>query len=284
MNKKFLIVNDIPGAGKVAGNINMPILSAAGFETAILPTLILTTETGTYDPDKVLFHRLGEDFQKMLDTWVELDINFQHFLTGYFAHEDQVSSFRDYFVKVKESNPDAKLFVDPIMADGGDFYPGFNQNIAQAFENLIAHADFILPNTTEACLLTGLPYKVDLNRDELEEMCDIFLKWGCKYACISGIRFPDTYPEQIGFYIKGQDLPGQWIYHKYYEQTFQGTGDVVFSSIVGLYAQGYSIVDAIEMTGPFIEDVFEKTIALKRDNRFGLYFEDSLGYFLKKGD
>lgn len=284
MNKKFLIVNDIPGAGKVAGNINIPILSAAGFETAILPTLILTTETGTYDPEKVLFHRLGEDFQKMLDIWVELDINFQHFLTGYFAHEDQVSSFRDYFVEVKKSNPEAMLFVDPIMADNGDFYPGFNQNIAQAFENLIAHAEFILPNITEACLLTGHPYKEDLSRDELETMCDTFLEWGCKYACISGIRFHDTHPDKIGFYVKGHDLPGQWIYHKYFPETFQGTGDVVFSSIAGFYAQGYSIVDAIEMTGPFIEEVIKKTVALERENRFGLYFEGSLWYFIEKGD
>lgn len=280
MYNKFLVVNDIPGAGKVAGNINFPILSAAGFETAILPTLILTTETGTYD--QVLFHRLGDDFRIMLDTWNDLDIHFDNFLTGYFASEEQVKIFTHYYQEVKENNPQAILMVDPIMADEGEFYPGFNQNIAQEFSRLIAHADFILPNLTEACLLTDTPYKEHFSNEELEGMCDIFLSWGCKYACISGIRFPESYPDEIGFYLKGKELAGQWIYHKYYEKQFFGTGDVVFSSIAAFYAKNYSIVEAIEMTGSIIEEVIESTIAMNRDRRFGLYFEGSLKQFMKE--
>ena len=63
MSKRVLVVNDIPGAGKVAANINIPILSAGGMEVSVLPTMFVSTQTGE-SYSNIIRHEMNEDFRR----------------------------------------------------------------------------------------------------------------------------------------------------------------------------------------------------------------------------
>lgn len=280
----ILVVNDIPGAGKVAANVNIPILTAAQLEVALLPTVLLSTQTGGFYED-IVRHEVNDDFRKMLEHWQINDIHFNTHLTGYFSNANQIIDYTNYFISEKTKNPATLLIMDPIMADNGIFYDGFDQSIAKKLAHLISQADIILPNITEACLLTGYPYKENLSIKELNELSDLLLEIGVKNSIITGVRFPKREADKIGFFIKGENIKGQWISHNYYSQFYFGTGDIAVSAIVAWFTKGYSLIEAVEKTGPIIEEVIETSNRLNRDIRRGLYFEASLHHFMNyEGD
>lgn len=277
MVKKVLVVNDIPGAGKVAANVNMPILSAGGLEVSILPTMLISTQTGESYTELVR-HELATDFKAFLDVWEKNDIHFDIIMTGYFSTVEQVEQFEQYYAKEKQLNPNLMLVMDPIMADHGIFYPGFDDQIAKRFAGLMQHADIVLPNITEACFITNTPYSETLSLDQLRDIGQKLLASGVKYSVITGVRLTED-QEKIGFLIQGADQTDQLVLHKYYPQHFFGTGDIVVSAATVWYSRGESIEATLEKIGEFIELVLEHTIQLDRELRWGINFEPFLYKF-----
>ena len=55
--------------------------------------------------------------------------------------------------------PGGISIVDPAMADHGKLYSGFDEAYAEQMKALCHRADIILPNITEAAMLSGLPYR-----------------------------------------------------------------------------------------------------------------------------
>lgn len=277
MVKKVLVVNDIPGAGKVAANVNMPILSAGGLEVSILPTMLISTQTGESYTELVR-HELATDFKEFLDVWEKNDIHFDIIMTGYFSTVEQVEQFEQYYAKEKQLNPNLMLVMDPIMADHGIFYPGFDDQIAKRFAGLMQHADIVLPNITEACFITNTPYSETLSLDQLRDIGQKLLASGVKYSVITGVRLTED-QEKIGFLIQGADQTDQLVLHKYYPQHFFGTGDIVVSAATVWYSRGESIEATLEKIGEVIELVLEHTIQLNRELRWGINFEPFLYKF-----
>ena len=58
----------------------------------------------------------------------------------------------------KEREKGTKIFMDPIMGDEGHLYNGLNSKTVESMRKLISNADYMVPNYTEACLLTNTPY------------------------------------------------------------------------------------------------------------------------------
>lgn len=281
MSKRVLVVNDIPGAGKVAANVNIPILSAGGLEVSILPTMFVSTQTGE-SYSELVRHEMNENFKATLDVWVKNDIHFDVFMTGYFSTIEQIEIFTEYFRKEKQLNPAVTLLMDPIMADHGKYYPGFDSHIAEKFSTLMKVADVIFPNITEACLITKTPYSEIMTVEELDQMSEKLIDMGVNYSVITGVRFPEEKPNEIGFYAKGPDNYQEVILHKYYHQHFFGTGDIVISSATVWYSQGNTMSEILTKSGQIIEEALDKTIALNRDIKWGIYFEPTLHHFFPK--
>ncbi|XJS11476.1 bifunctional hydroxymethylpyrimidine kinase/phosphomethylpyrimidine kinase [Aerococcaceae bacterium WGS1372] len=188
MVKRVLVVNDIPGAGKVAANVNIPILSAGRLEVSILPTMVISTQTGE-SYTEIVRHEFGTNFKAFMDIWEKNDIHFDVVMTGYFSTVEQVEEFRQYYTREKQLNPDMILIMDPIMADHGKFYPGFDNQIAQKFAGLMQLADIIFPNITEACFITDTPYSENFTVDELSNIGEKLIEFGVKYSVITRSTF-----------------------------------------------------------------------------------------------
>lgn len=279
-NEKILIVNDIAGAGKVAGNVVFPILSAAALEPAILPTLLLSTNIDAEGEVSIL--STNEIYTDFLNHWDELGFKFTAYATGFFAEIDQITHFKDYYVKKKEADASIKLFVDPTMGDHGTIYPGFNPEVPSRLGELVKKADLVLPNITEACLLTGHPYKEEMELEELKELAQKMNKLGAKNTVISGIKEKQADgTEKIGFFYYDEQGKSGKVLHKYFDGHFFGTGDLVFSLILSFFMKGLSIEESIVHASKLTEIVLQDTVDLNREEIYGLYFEPMLAHFMK---
>src|SRR5699024_7564759 len=151
------VINDLPGVAKVAGMSNLPILEAAQFEVALLPTLILSTHTLGYPG--LVKHYLNEAFDDILDHWYDLKVQFKGCLTGYFADSQQITSIIN---DLEDNNYPMVVSIDQNMAEFGKLYDGYSEDFPEKFQKLVKYADIIVPNLTEACLITHYPYSEDL--------------------------------------------------------------------------------------------------------------------------
>lgn len=256
MNQRVLVVNDLPGIGKVAGNINLPILAAAQVEASLLPTLLLSSYASSQG--QVVRHYLKDDYQAMLAHWNEMDVSFALYLTGYFADSKQIHILQEEYAQRKLKNPKTLLIVDPIMGDLGKFYKGFDQEVADQMVKFIRLADVVMPNITEACLMTGYPYRNNLSLSEIKEIAAQLLKTGVQHVVITGAHAEEG--DGIGFYLLSADGQSDLILHQHYDRSFYGTGDLAGSLVSGYLLAGLSVHESLIRTSRLMEKVLETTI------------------------
>ena len=66
--------------------------------------------------------------------------------------------------------PEGVSIVDPAMADHGKLYRGFDDAYAAAMKELCVRADLMLPNITEAAMMTGMPFLEEYGPDYIQEL------------------------------------------------------------------------------------------------------------------
>lgn len=275
MSNQVLVINDLPGVAKVAGMSNLPILEAAQFEVALLPTLILSTHTLGYPG--LVKHYLNESFDEILNHWFELNIQFRGCLTGYFADSNQITTTIDYLEKLDYAMP---VIIDPIMADFGELYAGFSEDFPEKFRKLVKYADIIVPNLTEACLITGYPYSEDLGPEDYPKIAEQLCELGAKNIVLTGINEdPNKANEEIGYYIYSKEEDPVYHMHPKEETWFKGVGDISVSLIAAYYFLGDSVQEAVVKSASYIEKALQHSLTVNRDPKLGIYFEPILPEF-----
>ena len=87
------------------------------------------------------------------------------------------------------------IFVDPAMADHGKLYSGFGPDFPAAMARVVARADVAKPNLTEACLLTGTPYREDMDEPMTRELLQKVAALGAGKVVLTGVSFT---PDRLG--------------------------------------------------------------------------------------
>ena len=157
---KLLTIQDISCVGQCSLTVALPILSACGLETGVLPSAVLSTHTAGFTG--YTFRDLTDDMPAIKDHWVKEDIRFSAIYTGYLGSTKQVAIVADIMDTTGDEN--CVKVVDPAMADNGKLYPGFDEPYVEAMKGLCAKADFVVPNITESCFLTGIEYKTSYDK------------------------------------------------------------------------------------------------------------------------
>ena len=155
MYKKILTIQDISCVGQCSLTVALPILSACGLETCVLPSAVLSTHTAGFTG--FTFRDLTDDMPAIRQHWMQEGIRFDAIYTGYLGSTKQISYVADIFDTTADEN--CIKVVDPAMADNGKLYPGFHAAFVEAMKKLCGKADILLPNITEACFLTDTPYQ-----------------------------------------------------------------------------------------------------------------------------
>ena len=183
--KRILTIQDISCVGQCSMTVALPILSACGHETCILPTAVLSTHTGGFG--KPVVSHLDTVLLDIWRHWKENDITFDAILVGYLGSVPAIETVMEIADALLA--PGGMLIVDPAMADHGKYYSGFDESYAQAMKVLCRKADIIIPNITEAAMLSGKEYRTVLDENYVNELVRCYdrcwLWFGAdRYCCV----------------------------------------------------------------------------------------------------
>lgn len=262
--KRILTIQDISCVGQCSMTVALPILSACGHETCILPTALLSTHTGGFGKPAVV--HMDESLPDMVRHWKENDITFDAVLVGYLGSAAAV--------KVAETVMDTMLspggisIVDPAMADHGRLYSGFDEQYARTMGDLCRRADIIVPNITEAAMLSGIPY-----RDSIDDSYVSRLMEGLENRCVllTGVGYGEG---ETGILIR--DGAQQHHYrHRRIGKSYHGTGDMFAAAFTGALMCGKSRLDAAKIAAEFVCLCIENT-EKNPAHWYGVKFETAL--------
>ena len=271
MYQRILTVQDISCMGQCSLTVALPILSACGLESCIIPSAVLSNHTAF---ESFTFKDLSGEILNICRKWQELGIKFSALYTGYLGKAEQVP----YIKELKETCllPDAPLIVDPAMADHGRLYTGFDAAYVEAMGALCQSADIILPNLTEACFLAKKEYREDFAKEEIEELVR---KLGEKFQCKVVLTGATTDPDHSGVAVlDGEEL--KFYLHQRHANSCHGTGDVYASVFTGALMKGMSLYEAACLAADFTADCIGYT-AEDPDHWYGVKFEPLLGNLIE---
>ena len=270
--KKVLLINDISCIGRCSLTVLHPFLSCAGFETIMLPTSLLSNHTAY---PSFSFLDLTDEMDIILEKWKSLNVKFDAIISGYLGSEKQINIVK----KAKELflKEDGLFIVDPVMADNGHLYKGFNNDFPNKMKELVSIADIITPNITEASLLTNIDYKINFSEEEVNIIKNKLIEIGAKNIIITGI----TSKNKIGISYGNEDNTS-FYYHKMIKGPIHGTGDVYLGAFTGAYLNNKTFEEANLIAAKYTY----KSILLSRkicsDKNGGLPFEVNMKQYLNK--
>ena len=266
MYRRILTVQDISCLGQCSMTVALPILSACGHETCVLPTAVLSTHTGGFG--SVHYRDLTGEILPILTHWRREKIHFDAIYAGYLGSAKQVSMVQELFDTMVGS--DGVRVLDPAMADGGKLYQGFDGQYVEAMKTLCAHADVLIPNMTEACLLTGTPYQ-QCNDPEFARELLVKLAALCSCVVLTGVG--DT-PDKTGVALL-QNGEISYYSHEKLPKNYHGTGDIFAAAFVGAWQQDNSLEEAVKIAADFTALCIRKTWK-NPAHWYGVKFEEVL--------
>ena len=261
---KLLTIQDISCVGQCSLTVALPILSACGIETAILPSAVLSTHTAGFSG--FTCRDLTDDMPGIAAHWKKENISFDAIYTGYLGSTKQIDFVKDIFHNLLKSG--APTFVDPAMADNGKLYPAFDNDYVKAMVSLVAEADYILPNITEACFLTGVEYKESFDQAYIETLLKRLTSIGAKTVILTGVGYTEGRTGVV-VYENGQY---RYYEHKRISKGCHGTGDVYASAFVGARICGKSTYDAAKIAADYTVACIENTQG-DANHWYGVNFE-----------
>ena len=185
--KRIVTIQDISCVGKCSLTVALPIISAMGIETAVIPTAVLSTHTAFKN---FTYRDLTGDLPKIAKHWKQEKFNFDGIYTGYLGSIEQIDILKEFFKQFK--TPDNFIFIDPVMADNGKLYAGFDAKFVKEMKKLCKMADIIVPNLTEASYMLEKEYKEIYSEQEIKDILIELSNLGPKYVVLTGVSFKDN--------------------------------------------------------------------------------------------
>lgn len=272
--KRVLTIQDISCVGQCSLTVALPILSACGHETAILPSAVLSTHTAGFKG--FTFRDLTEDIEPIRAHWVKEGITFDAVTTGYLGSREQIALVSKILETCRK--PGAPAIVDPAMADNGKLYPAFDAAYVAAMKTLVAKADIVLPNISEAAFLTDKPYREKYDESYVQELVTALHALGAKTVVLTGVGYRE---EKTGVVVSVYGVPMYYYEHKKIAEGCHGTGDVYAAAFAGAYLAGIEINEAAKIAADFTLKAIETTKPDK-SHWYGVKFEPLLGELAKK--
>lgn len=250
--------------GQCSMTVALPILSACGHETCILPTALLSTHTGGFGKPAVT--HLDDVLGNIWRHWQQNGIMFDAILVGYLGSVAAVETASRILSEMLA--PGGISIVDPAMADHGKLYSGFDEEYARAMGSLCRKADVIIPNITEAAMLSGQKYQETLCEEYVSDLLA-----GLTHPCVilTGVGYREG---ETGVMIR-EGKSQQYYAHPRIGKSYHGTGDIFAACFTGALMQENSLYDAVKIAADFTCKCIENT-AENPAHWYGVKFETAL--------
>lgn len=274
--KRVLTMQDISCMGQCSITVALPIISACGMETVILPSAILSNHTGGFKA--ITARDLTEDMKKIIDCFVIDGTKFDCFYSGYIGNAKQIDYVEEIVDKLLKK--DSIKIIDPAMADHGRLYKGFDMAFVKEMKRMCSYADILLPNLTEAALLSGIEYKYQ-NIDEtyIKNLLIGLKNLGAKKIVLKGVSYDVEKTGVAVFDCATEEL--SYYFTRKCEKNSHGTGDCFASSFTGAILRGFDILEAAKIAADFVVECLENTI-YDEEHWYGVKFEKAIPSLIKR--
>lgn len=278
------VVQDMSGFGRVSLTEALPIMSAMGIEVCPLPTAVLSTHTYEFKDYTML--DLTDEMEKIIAHWQSIGLEFDAVYSGYISSKRQLSIISAFMEEQKKKG--ALIVVDPVLGDNAlldvkTVYSARMTELIDGMRLLVAAANVITPNLTEACLLTDREYTGEPMEDgEIFSLLTELADMGCDAVTVTSIMDAEDSMCVAVFDKNSGDFSK--IDCGYVPRPFHGTGDIYTSVLAGSLLNGMDVTAAARTAVDFVAEAIRETI--KYPNvpiRHGVMFERVLrrGYFAR---
>ena len=267
--KRVLTIQDLSCFGKCSLTIALPVLSALGNETVILPTAVLSTHT--------MFRNftckdLSDQIEPITAHWAQEGFAFDAIYTGYLGTPGQIDQMKELFRQFR--GKETFVFVDPVMADNGKLYPAFDMAYVKKNTELCAEADIIVPNITEAAFMTGMEYREEYDEAYIKTMLKKLNEFGARITVLTGVSLEEGKTGVMGY---DREADEYYVYqNRRIDAVFHGTGDLFSSTCVGELLKGKSWKDAMRVAADYTAHTIEVTMQNPEKPWYGVDFEATI--------
>lgn len=265
--KKILTIQDISCVGQCSLTVALPILSACGLETCILPSAVLSTHTGGFSG--FTFRDLTDDMPAIQAHWQKENIRFKAIYTGYLGSIKQIGYVQNILNTMGDDG--CVRIVDPAMADNGRLYSIFDMDYVEAMKPLCGTADILIPNITEAAFLTSSEYRESYDEAYITELCEKLCALGTKTVVMTGVSYREG---KTGVAVYTDGKMSHYEHDKIGKGT-HGTGDIYASAFTGALMNGKDIYEAAKIAADYTVKCIINTQD-DADHWYGAKFEPAL--------
>lgn len=266
--KKVAVIHDLSGVGSVALMNIIPVLSVMGVEVCPIPTMLLSTHTGGFGVPEI--RKQTGYIEECAAHYKKIGVSFDTIFVGYLGSEEAIKEAIIFIENNKESN----VVIDPIFGDHGSFYSNFDKNYVGVLKELLPYADIIVPNYTEACMLTGAAYTDRFQKDIVEKICKTLNTLGANKIIITSI--PGNTQEEAGYAIYEKDSLTCTFYQKI-GVTYPGTGDLFAAVLIGKWMKDHLLEQAVAKAHQFVTACILDSSKYDYQKREGVLYQKNLG-------
>ena len=274
--KKVVTVQDISCVGKCSCTAALPILSACGIETVVLPTALLSAHTDGFGENTFL--DLTSEMKRIAEHWKSIKLSFECIYSGYLGSNEQTEFLLSFIDEFKKEG--TLTVIDPVMGDGGRLYKYFDNDFISNMRTLCQKADIITPNLTEACMLASIPFCENYSEGYIEDIFSALSSLGAKNTVITGVKFDS---DTIGYAYTDENGTIGMLKEKLHQNVrFAGTGDVFASALTGMVMKGTNFSESVRLAADFTEKCIDCTDDKTKSFYYGLNFEACLDTLTSK--
>ena len=265
---RIAAIHDLSCFGRCSLTMALPVLSAMGCQCCPLPTALLSAHTGI---SGFTFLDTTDEMRRISAHWSQLSLHFQAIYTGFLGSAPQISLVEDFLRRFHA--PDTLLVMDPVMGDHGTPYKTCTPALRQGLRELVAQADVITPNLTEAAILLDIPYHESQTADASELVRALSLQ-GQRSIVLTGYA---AAPGQVGALCYDRDTRQvEAVQTARVPQDFPGTGDLFASVLTGALTRGAPLLQAARTAVDFVGSCVARSVAEGAGEAEGVDFEPLL--------
>lgn len=273
--KRIVTIQDISCIGKCSLTVALPIISAMGIETAAIPTAVLSTHTAFKN---FTYRDLTGDLPKIAKHWKQEKFDFDGIYTGYLGSTEQIDMLKEFFKQFKTS--ENFIFIDPVMADNGKLYAGFDENFVREMKELCKMADIIVPNLTEASYMLEKEYKENYSEQEIKDLLIELSFLGPKYVVLTGVSFNEN---KLGVMSYNKETNKFFTYFKEkVPAKYHGTGDIFASTLVGAITNNNTLEEGLKVAVDYVWKTINDTYKTNKKDVYGVNFETKIPYLIDR--
>lgn len=273
--KRIVTIQDISCVGKCSLTVALPIISAMGIETAVIPTAVLSTHTAFKN---FTYRDLTGDLPKIAKHWKQEKFDFDGIYTGYLGSIEQIDMLKEFFKQFK--TPNNFIFIDPVMADNGKLYAGFDENFVKEMKELCKMADIIVPNLTEASYMLEKEYKENYNEQEIKDILIELSNLGPQYIVLTGVSFKNN---ELGVMSYNKKTNEFFTYFKEkIPAKYHGTGDIFASTLFGAITNNNTLEEGLKIAVDYVWETINDTYKTNKKDVYGVNFETKIPYLIDR--